>query len=219
MSRFTGQGLICARGGRVVFAELDFQIADGEALMLTGANGSGKSSLLRLMAGLARPAAGTIAWDGGAVADDPEAHAARLHYVGHLDAIKPALTVAENVALWSGLRGSGGGDRNDLRHALAGFGLDRLADASARLLSAGQRRRVALARVVAAPARLWLLDEPTVALDRDGIAALLHVLARHRAAGGLAVISTNVEVDIPEVRVLDVAAFAPLGEAAWDGLA
>lgn len=215
MSRLTGQGLTCVRGGRVVFAGLDFAVGAGEALLLIGANGSGKSSLLRLMAGLARPAAGGIAWDGAAIADDSEAHAARLHYVGHLDAVKPALTVSENIALLSGLRG--GGD-DGVAAGLAQFGLDNLVDMPARLLSAGQRRRVALARIVASPGALWLLDEPTVALDRESVARLEDAIARHRAGGGIAVLSTNVDLGVPNTRMLDVAGFAAPVEAAWDGI-
>ena len=95
MSLFQGRGLSCIRGGRTVFADLDFAVSDGEVLVLRGPNGSGKSSLLRLMAGLLRPEMGEILWDSETLADDPEAHGARVHYVGHLDAIKPALTVAE----------------------------------------------------------------------------------------------------------------------------
>lgn len=217
MNRFTGQDLSCVRGGRMVFAGLGFDVGPGNALLLAGPNGSGKSSLLRLMAGLARPAAGMIAWDGASVADDPESHAARLHYVGHLDAIKPALTVAENLSLWTGLRGGG-----DVAAGLRQFGIERLADMPARLLSAGQRRRLALARVAASPAVLWLLDEPTVALDRDAVAAVESAIARHRAGGGLVVLSSNVDVGVAAPTLLRVGDFAAEGdevEAAWDGVA
>ena len=208
MSGFTGLALTCARGDRMVFADLDFSLAPGEALVLTGANGSGKSSLLRLMAGLARPEAGRIAWDGADIADDPAAHAARLHYVGHLDAVKPALTVAENLRFWAALRGGGDGAKG-VEAALAGFGIDHLAGISARFLSAGQRRRLALARTLAAPSALWLLDEPTVALDADGVAAVHVAIEAHRAAGGCCVVSTNVSLTIGAPRRLDLGEFAP----------
>ena len=108
MSVFMGRELACIRGERGVFARLAFQVKAGGALVLTGPNGSGKSSLLRLMAGLTRPAAGMLAWDGANIADNPEAHRARLHYVGHADAIKPALTVAENVGFWARYRDADG---------------------------------------------------------------------------------------------------------------
>lgn len=200
---FQGQGLRCDRGGRTVFAALDFAAGPGEALVLVGPNGSGKSSLLRLMAGLVRPAAGTLTWGGAPVADDPEAHAGRLRFLGHLDALKPSLTVAENLAQWTGMAGGAAAD-----DALDRFGLAPLAAMPARLLSAGQRRRLALARVAAVPAPLWLLDEPTVALDTASVAAFGGALAAHRAGGGIAVISTNVALEVPGARFLDVARHA-----------
>jgi heme exporter protein A len=195
---FTGTGLRCVRGGRVVFEALSFALQPGAALLLTGPNGSGKSSLLRLMAGLARPDDGAIAWDGAPIRDDPEAHAARLSYVGHLDAVKPSLTVRENLAQWGGAA---------VDAAIERFGL--AAALPARLLSAGQKRRCALARLIARPATLWLLDEPTVSLDRDSVANLMTVIAHHRAEGGMCAISTNVELALPGAETLDMPRFAP----------
>jgi len=201
---FAGASLTCVRGERLVFRNLDFTLAPGQALLLHGANGSGKSSLLRLMAGLLPAAAGTLTWHGTPVRDDPEGHRARLHYVGHLDGVKPVLTAAEMLASWAALRGQDG----DVRSALDALGIANLADVPGRFLSAGQRRRVALARLVAAPAPLWLLDEPTVGLDRDGLAALAALLERHLGAGGLAAIATHADVGLKHAEVLDVAAFA-----------
>ncbi len=210
---FDGEGLRCVRGQRVVFDRLAFALEPGAALVLTGANGSGKSSLLRLMAGLARPAAGHIAWDGAPIRDDPEAHGARLHYVGHLDAVKPALGVGENLALWSGLRGG----RIAVAEALDRVGLGALAGLPARYLSAGQRRRLALARLFAAPSPLWLLDEPSVALDRDSVAMLIDALARHRAEGGICVVSTNVDLAIAGAGTLELPRFAvATAEPDWE---
>ena len=200
MSRFTGQRLTCIRGEREVFAGLDFALDAGEALLVTGPNGSGKSSLLRLMAGLGRPAAGTVAWDGASIADDRDAHAARLHYVGHLDAVKPALSVAENLAVW--VRCKGAGATGVVDEALDVAGLAGLRDLPGRLLSAGQRRRLALARTVATPASLWLLDEPTTALDRESVTAFEDVVARHRGGGGLVVVATNVELAVAGARTI-----------------
>ncbi len=203
--RFRGEGLDCVRGERLVFAGLDFEFCPGDAAVLVGPNGSGKSSLLRLMAGLARPAAGAILWDHFAPGEDAGRHFARLHYVGHLDAVKPHLSVAENLALWAALRGCG---RREVTAALDTFGLARLDHIAARFLSAGQRRRLALARLAAAPAALWLLDEPTVALDRESVAALMTAIAAHRAAGGIAVIASNVDLALDGAATLDLTRYA-----------
>lgn len=207
MSLFAGRELVCVRGERTVFAGLDFALDAGEALVLTGPNGSGKSSLLRLMAGLLRPARGALTWDGAPISADREAHCARLHYVGHLDAIKPALSVRENLRFWAGLaNGPGAGDPGP---ALAGFGLEPLADIPARMLSAGQRRRLALARLLAAPAPLWLLDEPTVALDAESVGRLEAAVATHRADGGIVVLATHAGIALEPAQELHIARHAP----------
>src|SRR5262249_2898471 len=151
----------CRRGGRLVFAGLAFSLGSGDAVVLRGPNGSGKTTLLRLMAGLCRRSGGEMAWNGAEI-DDLEAHGANLRFIGHLDAVKPALTVAENLAFWRDLWGA---PKGDVRPAAAKLGLGALADFPARLLSAGQRHRLALARLLVAPAPLWLLDEPGNALD------------------------------------------------------
>lgn len=195
-----GRGLECVRSDRVVFSDLDFQIASGGALVLRGPNGSGKTSLLRLIAGLLRPAAGGFFWEGAPIAEAPEDHRARLHYVGHSDALKSAFTVAENLAFWAGLRGNAGGEGA----ALERFGLGGLADFPAGLLSAGQRRRLALARLAASAAPLWLLDEPTVALDREASAALFELIAGHRQGGGMVIAATHVELPLPEAQALEL---------------
>lgn len=204
---FSGNGLACRRGGRLVFAGLDFRLESGQALVLRGPNGSGKSSLLRVMAGLIRPEAGALAWDGADARDDREAHGARLHFVGHLDGIKLALTVTENIRFWARLRGR----QNDtvwLATALDALHLARLADVPARLLSAGQRRRLALARLLAAPAPLWLLDEPSVGLDDASLAALEQIIAAHRAGGGMVVAATHTAIALPDAQTLNLDAFA-----------
>ena len=167
-------GLAAFRGERLVFAGLSFAVPAGGALLLTGPNGSGKSTLLRLLAGLLRPEAGQLLWDGADALADLPSHAARLRYLGHQDAVKPGLTVAENLRFW------GGGDA--IRHALEAVDLLRLADLPARMLSAGQKRRLAIARLALAPAPLWLLDEPTLGLDGASVARVGALLAAHRAA-------------------------------------
>jgi heme exporter protein A len=205
MTLFEGRDLLCLRGERRVFAGLNFAIPPGGLLVLTGANGSGKSSLLRIMAGLLRPAGGALTWDGAPVADDPEAQAARLHYLGHLDAVKPVLTVAENLAFWAALHG---GTDAEVAAALAAFDLTALADVPGGMLSAGQRRRVALARLLTVPAQIWLLDEPTVGLDAPSLARLGSAIADHRATGGRVVAATHADLDAPDSETLELGDFA-----------
>jgi heme exporter protein A len=213
MASFEGHGLACIRSDRIVFAGLDFSVSAGEALILTGANGSGKSSLLRLMAGLGRPAAGRMLWNGVPVDEDRDAFFRDIHYLGHRDAVKPALTVRENLAFHAALRGGAGGATLD--GPLSAVGLDALADMPARMLSAGQTRRLALARVLASPAALWLLDEPTIALDAASVAAVFAAVARHRAGGGMVVASTNVPLALDDARRLDLADFREAGMTPW----
>lgn len=203
---FAGIDLACRRGERLVFAGLGFAVPPGGVLVLTGPNGSGKSSLLRLMAGLTPPAAGFIAWDGAPLEEDPAAHRARLHFIGHQDAVKPVLSVAETLAFWAGMRGGG-----KAAAALERFRLRALADWPCRLLSAGQRRRLALARLIASPAALWLLDEPATGLDSDALADLLAAIDAHRAAGGRVVLSTHTPLPLEQAQSLSLTAFAVRG--------
>jgi heme exporter protein A len=206
---FTGTGLGCIRGGRAVFAGLGFRVAPGEALVLLGPNGSGKSSLLRVMAGLLKPAVGRLAWGDVPVADEPELHSARTHYVGHHDAIKPVLSVAENLRFWARLHEPDADNASEaVDRALDRFGLAHLRDIPGKMLSAGQKRRTNLARLLAAPSALWLLDEPTTALDKRSIAELEKVFAEHRAQGGMVVLSTHMDVALPGARTLHLDQFA-----------
>ncbi len=207
---------MCVRSERTVFRGLNFALSAAGALTLVGPNGSGKSSLLRMMAGLLQPASGTMVWDGedapNEMVDDMDIHGARLHYVGHHDAVKPVLTVAENIGFWARLRGGG---EDTIRDALEVFDINHLYDVPGRFLSAGQKRRVNLARIIAAPAPLWLLDEPTTALDKATIKRLEAALQNHRDAGGMVVLSTHADVDTPDSQTLNLADFmctAPLDE-------
>ncbi len=160
------EGLAAFRGERLVFRDLSFDVPPSGALLLLGPNGSGKSTLLRILAGLGRLAAGVLRWDGEDALADRSAHAGRVAYLGHLDAIKPGLTVTENLRFAGAIAG------RPIAPALAAVGLDTLADLPARLLSAGQRRRLALARLALSPAKLWLLDEPTLGLDAASVERL-----------------------------------------------
>ncbi len=209
---FSGHGLTCIRGERMVFSDLDFALEAGDALVLLGPNGSGKSSLLRLMAGLLRAADGRLCWQGEAVTEDREAHAGRTHYVGHHDAVKPVLSVLENVLFWARLHDAHAGPANAAK-ALERFGLSHLEGMPGKLLSAGQKRRVNLSRLLAAPSPLWLLDEPTVALDRGSVKVLEQVIAEHRAGGGMVVVSTHLDIDMPGGRELHMDEFG--APASW----
>jgi len=212
---FAVRDLSCRRGERLVFAGVEFALAPGAALLLRGSNGSGKSTLLRCLAGLLPPLAGAVLWDGRPAAEDPEAFRARLHYLGHLDGLKPALTARENLRFWQSLRG--GIDPRSADQALDDLALTRLADLPARLLSAGQRRRLALARLIASPAPLWLLDEPNAALDEDSHDRLATALDSHRAGGGIVVVAAHGGFALPGASVLALDSFRPPPEelAPW----
>ncbi|MGE5149496.1 MAG: heme ABC exporter ATP-binding protein CcmA [Rhodospirillaceae bacterium] len=194
-------GLSCRRGGRPVVRNISFTVARGELLALTGRNGSGKTTLLRALALLVMADAGGIRWQGADVRHDRDAWRRQIAWLGHLDGLKGDLTVQENLATACHLR-EASADRVD--EALAAFDLAALANRAARTLSAGQRRRAALARVAAAEAPLWLLDEPLNALDAPSQAALRSVLGKHLAAGGLAVAATHAPIDVPNARVLEL---------------
>jgi heme exporter protein A len=189
--------LAAIRGERLVFHDVSFAVAAGGALLLSGPNGSGKSTLLRLLAGLLRPAAGQLTWNG----QDAFAAADRsVAYLGHQDAVKPGLTALENLAF---ARRTGGGDPAS---ALAALGLADLADLPARMLSAGQKRRLALSRLSLSRAKLWLLDEPTLGLDQSSVQLLGQMLARHRGAGGVVIAATHLPLPLPDAAELRLAA-------------
>ena len=188
--------LACWRAERLVFAGLSFEVSPGEALLLTGANGAGKSSLLRLLAGLIPAAEGQLLWDGQDGFADLPAHGARLRYLGHQDALKPALTARENLDFFARLWGG------DVGAALSALDLTALAELPARVLSSGQKRRLALARLALAPARLWLLDEPSVGLDAASVGRLGPLFAAHRAAGGMILAATHLPLPLPDAREL-----------------
>lgn len=204
---FDAVALTCLRGRRLVFEDLAFRLDAGGALMLVGPNGAGKSSLLRVLAGLIEPLSGAIRWDGEDVTADREAHRARLAFVGHLDAVKPAFTVRETLEVWAGLFGAEAVSAETLDAAMDAWGLDALAHVRGAELSAGQKRRAALARLMLQDRPLWLLDEPTTALDAASVATLERLVAEHRGRGGLVVASTHGGFAMPGAAVLDIADF------------
>jgi len=199
-------GLGCLRGDVPVFAGVSFALEPGDALVLGGPNGSGKSSLLRVLAGLLPPAAGRVLWDSHPVDPADETHRGRVAYLGHADALKPALTARENLDFWARLHGAPAGT---VEAALDRLGLSALADTPVGVFSAGQRRRLAIARVLASAATVWLLDEPAVGLDRPAVHRLMRVLDAHRAAGGIVVAATHQPLDLADAHALDMANHAP----------
>ena len=190
--------LVCSRGGREVFAGLNFSLSGGEALVVTGRNGAGKSSLLRMIAGLVHIAGGRLELDGG------EADASigeQSHYVGHQDSVKSSLTVDENLKFWA--RYLGAGERT-IDSALQAVELAPLADLPAAYLSAGQRRRLSIARLVAVPRPLWLLDEPTSALDVPSQNRLADLMRSHLAGGGMIVAAAHGPIGLERARELKI---------------
>lgn len=195
--RLSGSDVRCVRGGRDVFSGLDFEASSGEALAIVGANGSGKTSLLRMIAGLLAIADGSIGLEGGeAELTLPE----QAHYLGHRDALKPALSVMENLSFW---RDFLGGEAFDAAESLAAVGLDHAAQLPAAYLSAGQRRRLSLARLLAARRPVWLLDEPTSALDAAGQTMFAALMGDHLSRGGLIIAATHAPLGLAtrELRI------------------
>jgi heme exporter protein A len=199
--KLSGLDLTCIRGGRRVFARINFSVMAGKALVLTGPNGAGKSSLLRMIAGLIHPLEGRLALEGG---DAELSVGEQAHYVGHLDPLKPALTVTENLMFWARfLNGRAGlGEAALTERGLGAVGLADLAHLPAGYLSAGQRRRLSLARVLAAPRPIWLLDEPTTALDAASQDRLRQVMHDHLSGGGLVVAATHGPLGLPDAGEL-----------------
>lgn len=193
-----GDNLTCSRGGREVFTGLNFSLSGGEALLVTGRNGAGKSSLLRMVAGLVHAAAGRLTLEGG----EPEASIAeQSHFVGHQDAVKPSLTVGENLQFWA--RYLGATERtSDINSALAAVDLAPLARLPGAYLSAGQQRRLSIARLIVVKRSIWLLDEPTSALDAPSQHRLADLMRSHLAGGGMIVAAVHGPIGLERAREL-----------------
>lgn len=196
------EDLSVARGGIRLLDGVGFDLGAGEAVVLRGPNGIGKTTLLRTVAGLQPPVSGRM--------DLPPEGVA---YSGHADGLKSTLTVAENLGFWARIYG-----QTETAHALAAMNLDALADRPAQNLSAGQKRRLGLARLLVTGRRLWLLDEPTVSLDRDSVALFASVIRAHLSGGGAALMATHIDLGIDEVRSLDLTPYrAKLGDPGQGG--
>lgn len=193
------RGLACRRGGRRIFDNVGFELAAGQALLLTGANGSGKSTLLRALAGLLETEAGVMRWSGVDVRADTQAHAERLCLIGQDDPVRPVWTVAEHLAFWGRLAGIDLSSQG-VAAALDQMGLAAKRETPARLLSAGQKRRLNLCRLFLKPRSLWLLDEPLTALDAASAGLLRGALDAHLQGGGMAVITTHEAAQFPAVK-------------------
>jgi heme exporter protein A len=196
--RLSATDLACRRGGREVFAGVSFSVAAGESLAIRGRNGAGKSSLLRTVVGLVRIAGGKLSLEGG----DPElTMGEQAHYLGHLDALKASLSVEENLRFWSAFLGAASVDPSEPLHAV---GLDALADLPAAYLSAGQRRRLSIARLLAVRRPLWLLDEPTSTLDAAAQSKLGGIMQTHLAGGGIILAATHGPLQLDAARELNL---------------
>jgi heme exporter protein A len=196
----SASNLACVRGDREVFSHINFSVASGQALAILGPNGAGKSSLLRMVAGLVRMTSGRVALDGG----DPELTIPeQAHYLAHQDALKPSLSVAENLAFWARYLGTG---QLAVAQALEAVGLAPIGDLAAGYLSAGQRRRLSIARLVAVRRPIWLLDEPASALDQAAQARLVELMRGHLAGGGLILAATHAPLGLDGVQELHLGA-------------
>ena len=191
--RLTGSNLTAVRGFKTIFTDLSFDVTDGELMAVTGPNGVGKSTLLRIVAGLAVPASGTVACEPA----NEDGYRHQVHYLGHLDGLKPTLTVWQNLEFWRRFWGSG-----DIDEGLERLGIPHLAHLPVAVLSAGQKRRTAMARLTLATRPIWLLDEPLTALDTAAEAVFAGLLSDHMAAGGLALAATHRDLPVAATRQL-----------------
>jgi heme exporter protein A len=197
--RLNVSDITCIRGGRLVLQDVSFDLKPGIANILTGPNGSGKSTLLRVVAGLVDHQHGQIKWldeTGGEVDEDETPHTSLFHYVGHLDAVKPSLSVQENLKFWASLYG----EKSDLDKALETLGLGGLKDVPGAFLSAGQKKRLSLAKLLLGSRPLWILDEPSVSLDVAGIVVVADLMKAHCEGGGMLLVTTHVDIGLKAAK-------------------
>ena len=197
------RGLRCVRGERELFTNLHLHVASGNCLHVRGENGVGKTSLLRLLTGLSKPESGGVLWGGQSIALDPVAYHRELLFLGHRDALKEDLTALENLQMYAALDDASLSQEKVLT-SLSRFGLRGRENLPVHCLSAGQKRRVLMARMLTRQAKLWILDEPFNALDIQAVHELQNLIAEHLSAGGLVVLTSHQEVSIPNVQVLEL---------------
>jgi len=202
-STLRANALTCVRGERTLFAGLDLQVSAGEWLHVRGENGIGKTSLLRLLSGLTKPAAGEILWNDQSISVDPSEYHRNLLFLGHRDSLKEDLTALENLSIATALDGIAV-SQEEILLALHRFGLRGREDLPVNCLSAGQKRRVLLARLLLRQAKLWILDEPFNALDIRAVEMLSELILEHIASGGMAIMTSHQEIPIPSGRVVQL---------------
>ena len=210
--RLEANALECVRGGRTLFQNLSFSLGPGELLEVGGANGSGKTSLLRMLCGLLQPAAGEILWGGKKIGALKEEYLKELAYLGHAGGVKAELSAAENLRIHCGLAGGRRPDDEKIAAALERMGLGGNRWRPVKTLSQGQQRRLALARLLVSGRALWILDEPLTALDSAAVRLVQTVVEEHLEAGGLAVLTTHQPLDVRAGRAVQIH-LAPAGEA------
>lgn len=197
--RLTAENLAGERGGEIIFENVGFALGEGEGLVVTGANGSGKSTMLRVLAGLLPPATGKVSWEGGGE-EFPDA-ASALHYLGHQNAMKPSLTVTENLAFWQDFHGN---PHLDVGEALEMVGLETIGHLPFGYLSTGQRRRISIAKLLVSYRPVWLLDEPTAGLDKASEQQFAALMKAHLEDGGMVIAATHLPLGLEGVQTLDM---------------
>ena len=202
-SSLRANALTCVRGERTLFTGLDLEVSAGEWLHVRGENGIGKTSLLRLLSGLTKPAAGEIFWNEQLISADPSEYHRNLLFLGHRDSLKEDLTALENLSIATALDGIAVSE-DEILLALHRFGLRGREDLPVNCLSAGQKRRVLLARLLLRQAKLWILDEPFNALDVRAVEMLSELILEHIASGGMAIMTSHQEIPMPNGRVVQL---------------
>ncbi len=206
-----GHNLTCIRGDRPIFSNLDFELNPGRALVLRGANGSGKSSLMKMISGLLKIEQGSLSYNGEDVQNDKDWISQNLCYLAHKNGMKPEMTIEENLQFWNRMENSAAGsNRSDITQAAKKIGIDHCLDLPVSYLSSGQGRRAALTRVLCHPARTWLLDEPTVGLDHAGVELLANLMNEHLDNGGSILAATHIELglNMEKTDILNMSEFS-----------